>query len=230
MQYYKIPSRTAGTTAAILAILFLLSAAVYAGDNSLDYDIFIFDGRLTADFDFSGLFNPDLLSSIKKGFPLHIDFVSELKKSIPVWFDPTLDNYRSYINIEYKSFGARFEMNVLDFAGELHQQTFKLFENLISGLNEILILECDSIRNYKPDDNLYFNYKIEIRRLTADEIAHAGDWYRGKTSAGGDTSQKSPKNNENIFDQLLDITGMGPAKYHFSSYIFKPAELKEVRP
>lgn len=230
MQYFSSPTKTVGITAIILAMLMLLCAEAYSARGSLDYDIFLFDNKLTVDFDFAGLFSPDLVSSIKKGFPLHIDFRIELKKSMPVWFDPTLDRHQAYINIEYQSFGARYAMTVLDFSGKLHQQTYKQLENMLAGLNEILILQCDSVREYKSNDNLYFNFVIEMRRLTADEISHAGDWYRGKGSGEADTSRKIPESHENIFDQLLDITGMGPTKYHLSSYIFKPSALKEVRP
>lgn len=230
MQNFSIPAKTAGITSIILALLIPFCTSAYSVQNDLDYDIFLFENKLTVDFDFAGLFPPDLVNSIKKGFPLHIDFKVELKKSVPIWFDPTLDRHQAFINVEYQSFGARYSLNVLDFTGELHRQTYKQLENMIAGMNEFLILDCDSVRKFDPYQNLYFNFALELRRLTADEIGHAGDWYRGKSPDKADTSRKLPESHENILDQLLDITGMGPTKYHYSSYIFKPSELKEVRP
>jgi len=230
MRNFALHTISAGYPAVILAVLILFCAATHAADITLDYDIFIFQNRLATDFNYSVLFNPELVAGIKKGFPLHIDFIVELKKSLPFWFDQALSRHRAFINIEYQSFGARFRMDILDFEGMLHQQVFKEISNMTSSLNEILVLECDSIGEYNADDNLYFDFLIRIRRLTADEISHAGDWYRGKTPGEKDTSPPTPGKHENIFDQVLNMTGLGPAKYHYSSYIFKPSALKEVRP
>jgi hypothetical protein len=146
------------------------------------------------------------------------------------WFDPTLGKYECIANIEYKPFGARFGIAITDFENNVVRQSFKHFNDLLEKLNEALLLMCGRTADYDPDDNLYFEFKMELRRLTAEEIANAGKWYSGHKDSESDSFKKGANFQQKIFEQLVDITGMGPITHQFPGYIFKLVDLKQVRP
>jgi hypothetical protein len=216
------------------AVIFCINLAgagiLQAETQPFEYDIFIYNDRLTVDFNFKQMFSDEIVESIKEGFPLHIDLEVILKKSKSLWFDPAFKRYDCHATIEFKAFGARYSIFVRNFQGDALNESFKNIDELKVRLNEALLLVCDEVRDYDPGDNLYFEFNLELRRLTAREITNAGNWYSGTIRDDTGSGKKSPKFQQKIFEQLVDITGMGPEKHHFSGFIFKVIDLKEVRP
>jgi len=211
-------------------LLLTASGLLHAETAPFEYNIFIYRGRLSADFRFGKLFTEELVESIKAGLPLHLELTVKLKKSYSLWFDPTLEEYDCSANIEYKPFGARFAITITDFEGDLIRESFKYIDDLQARLNEELLLVCGPTTDYNPEDNFYFDFKMELRRLTAGEISSAGKWYSGGEKSEPDSSEKGPGLQQKIFEQIVDIAGRGPVQHHFSGYIFKLVDLKQVIP
>ncbi len=216
---------------AVIICLFLSSAGQLHADNApFDYDIFIYDNRLTVDINCDRLLSEEMVESIKDGLPLHIDLTVTLKRSYSLWFDPALEKHSCSVTIDYKPFGSRFHLAIRSFEDRVINKSYKNINDLQAVLNESLLLICGHRENYNSGDNLYFDFNLELRRLTAEEIESASDWYSGEIKNESDSGQKSSKFQQKIFEQLVDITGMGPIKHHFSGFIFKLVDLKEVRP
>jgi hypothetical protein len=214
--------------AVIICLLLSPAGQLHADNAPFEYDIFIYDNQLTVDINCDRLFSKEMVESIKEGLPLHIDLTVTLKKSYSLWFDPTLEKHNCNAVIEYKPFGARFHLIMRSFEDSIISKSYKNIDGLKAILNESLLLVCGDRNNYKSKDNLYFDFNLELRRLTAQEIESASDWYSGETDS--DSGQKSSKFQQQIFEQLVDITGMGPVRHQISGFIFKLVELKEVRP
>ncbi|MBD3219574.1 MAG: DUF4390 domain-containing protein [candidate division Zixibacteria bacterium] len=214
--------------AVMICISLSTAGKLYADNAPFEYDIFIYDNRLTADINCDRLFSEEMVESIKEGLPLHIDLMVTLKKSHSLWFDPALEKHNCSATIEYKPFGARFHLIIRSFEDSVINKSYKNIDDLQAILNESLLLVCGDRKNYNSEDNLYFDFNLELRRLTAQEIENASDWYSGEIES--DSGQKSSNFQQKIFEQLVDITGMGPVRHQFSGFIFKLIELKEVRP
>jgi len=208
-------------------IVLLFTGIVFASDDVIDHEIFIFENHLTVAFDFAPLFNQHRIDKIKSGSPLYINFKVQLKKYSPIWFDPILDEYECLAKIEYKPFGSRCKMDFISFEGEEYSLSHKTIGGLLDDLRDLLFLQSEKIEDLDRSDHYYFSFKMKLRGLTAKEISRAGDWYRGKTS---DTAQKGDKLPEKAFKQLLDISGMGPEKIQFPSKLFKITHLRNLLP
>lgn len=213
-----------------LVLIFALPTLTYTSDLKIDYDIFIFNDRLTVDFDLSPVFSQERVKSIKTGYPLYIRFRVQLKRHLPLWFDPQVEEYECLMKIEYQSFGTRFGLGLAGFGGITHEKSYKNIERLSEDLSDLMILRSKEINSLDPDDNFFFCFKLELRSLTEREISRASDWYRGKQPSPDDTLEKGADLPKTIFKQLLNLSGLGPAKYEFKSFIFRTKELKIVRP
>jgi hypothetical protein len=213
-------------------ILFLFNVNPLCADDleRIYYDIFNYDQHVTVDLDFSPVFDSALVKSLKQGFPVHIELVIELKKSYPFWFDPTLSKHQVSVHVEYKSFGSRFNLNMIGFEGQEFEKDFKHITQLLEELNELLILKSKSIKDLNLQDNYYLSFELELRRLTLVEIKQAGQWYLGHEDTVERNSDDSKNFPEQAFGQILDMAGMGPSRLKFSSYNFKPVRLKIIMP
>jgi hypothetical protein len=213
-----------------LVVIFALPTLIYSSDLKIDYDIFIFNDCLTVDFDLSPVFSQERVKSIKTGYPLYIRFRVQLKKHLSLWFDPQIEEYECLMKIEYQSFGTRFQLGLAAFGGIAHEKNYKNIKRLLEDLNDLMIMRSKKINSLDPNDNFYFCFKLELRSLTEREISRASDWYRGKKRSADDTLEKGDDLPKTIFKQLLNLSGLGPAKYEFKSFIFRTKELKIVRP
>jgi hypothetical protein len=134
------------------------------------------------------------------------------------------------MKIEYQSFGTRFSLRLAGFGGIGHEKNYKNIKLLVEDLNDLLILHAEKINALDPNDKFYFCFKLELRGLTEHEISRASDWYRGKKPSADDTLEKGDDLPKTIFKQLLNLSGLGPAKFEFKSFIFQTKRLKIVRP
>jgi len=216
----------------ISGLIFLALPAIeaFAEDIDIGYDIFIFDNRLTVDFDFSSLFSEQRISSIKAGYPLYIRFRVQLKRHLSLWFDPELRKHECLLKAEYQGFGSRFHLDFFGFNGQVRKESFRGASGLLDRLNDLMILQSAKIDALDPDDNLYFCFNLELRSITTKEISQARNWYRGKQSGGDSAGEEDKGLPKQLFEQLLNLAGLGPTKYQLASYIFRITQLKTVRP
>ncbi len=213
-----------------LVLIIAFPTLIFSSDPKIDYDIFIFNDRLTVDFDLAPLFNPERVKSIKTGYPLYIRFRVQLKRYLPLWFDPQVEEDECLMKIEYQSFGTRFGLSLAGFGEITHEKNYRNIKRLLEDLGDLMIMRSKKINSLDPNDNFYFCFKLELRSLTEREISRASDWYRGKKPSPDDTLEKGADLPKTIFKQLLNLSGLGPAKYEFKSFIFRTKELKIVRP
>lgn len=206
----------------------ILVAPLMAGNQIIEHDIFIFENQLTVDFDFENLFDQNLLTEIKYGYPLHIKLTVSQQIPVQLWFDKTELSKSANISLEYQKFGSRYSLNLKNFSGETSQQLCRDIQIVIEEINEQLILQLGTLDRFNLNQKYYFSFKLELRRLTAREINRASDWYQGKPNQPPDSSQAHDNLPEYLFDQLLNVSGLGPRKFDFDSQVFKIKHLKAV--
>jgi hypothetical protein len=209
--------------------LLVIMAPLLAGEE-LKCDIFVYDSIVTADLKLAGMFTSELVSSIREGYPLHLEIEAHLKKSYPLWIDPTLKKYQAQIHIEFQSFGARFKLYLLDFNHEITESSDKDFFRIVNEIDERMILASKHINNLEYDDHYYFSFTLKQRRLTAAELSRAGQWYLGMESSDSEQQPEASNLPEKAFEQVLDMTRMGPEKREFSTFTFKPGKLPIIKP
>lgn len=212
----------------LICLLVLIAPALSA--DAIECDIFVYDSIVTADLKLADMFTSELVSSIREGYPLHLEIEAHLKKSYPLWIDPALKKYQAQIHIEFQSFGSRFKLYLLDFNQEVTESSHRDFHKIVDEIDEHMILASKHINNLEYDDNYYFSFKLKQRRLTVAELSRAGQWYLGVE--GSDSEQQSEASNlpEKAFEQVLDMTRMGPQKKQFNTPTFKPIRLPIIKP
>ena len=201
-----------------------------AGKNIISHDIFIYEDQVTLAPDLSALFDQELLREFEAGYPLYMSFTVDLQKSIPLWFDQTIITHTSTLMLEHQKFGDRFNLKLLTYDSTICTFTHRNIKDIVDQINEKLILAVAPVDRLNPDDKLQLRFTLKLRHLSARDISRAGNWYRGKNPQVIDSNSKGEDLPIYLFDQILNISGLGPRKIESHSELFNIRSLRTVKP
>ena len=210
--------------------IFILLINTADGKNLIAHDIFIYNNQLTTAFDFSELFDQTFLDEFEAGYPLYLKFTVNLHKSVPLWFDPTLKSYSASLMLEHEKFGDRYKLKIFNYNSTVYEFTHQDIGEIIDHINDRMILAVAQTAGLNAGDKMYLRFILKLRRLTAKDISRASDWYRGKSTPAKDSGFKGEELPIHIFDQILNISGLGPRKIEIQSQLFNLNQLKTVQP
>ncbi len=217
----------AGYAAALILFVLLIIPHDLQAEDSPVFELFLYQNQLTAAFDLQSVLDSARFRSTKESYPLRLKFRVELKKSQSLWFDHIVDEKQAALEIEYQSFGSRYNLRLLPFDGKPFDNTYLTRNDILEALNERLLLSFGQVDNLNRTARYYLRLEIELKRLSAKDIQDASRWYRGLEN---DTSHGSGQDFPvQILDNLLNISGFGAEKLVFQSPPFRVSDLKIVK-
>ena len=77
--YFKAAKANGLMPAVIILLTLTAAGSLHAENPPFEYNIFIFQGKLSADFNFERMFTDELVESIKTGLPIHLELSVKLK-------------------------------------------------------------------------------------------------------------------------------------------------------
>ena len=208
----------------------LLFAQTVAGKNFISHDIFIYENQVTLAPDISAVFDRDLLREFEAGYPLYLSFTVDLQKSVPLWFDQTINTHTASLMLVHQKFGDRFNLKLFGYDSTIYTVTLHDIDDIVDQINEKLILAVAPIDRLNSEDKLYLRFTLKLRHLSARDISRASDWYRGKNPEVSDSNSNGEDLPIYLFDQILNISGLGPRKIESHSRLFNLGTLRTVQP